>query len=111
MGKTLEVNSSSWEKDVLSAEGLVMVDFWASWCGPCKMIAPLVEELAEEYDGKVKVLKLNTDENPDVAGKYQVMGIPTMMFFKDGKMIDKSVGAASKQQFKEKIESILSQSS
>lgn len=87
-----------------------MVDFWAAWCGPCQMIAPTIDELAVEYAGKLKVGKLNTDENPDIAGKYQIMGIPTLLFFKDGKLVDKIVGAASKKQFKQKIDSILASS-
>ena len=84
-----------------------MVDFWAAWCGPCQMIAPTIEELATEYTGKLKVFKLNTDENPEVAGRYQIMGIPTLLFFKDGKVVDKMVGAASKKQFKDKIDTLL----
>lgn len=86
---------------------MILVDFWAPWCGPCQMIAPIVDDLASEYEGKLKVLKLNTDENPDVAGRYQVMGIPTLMFFKGGTVIEKIVGAASKKQFKDKIDSLL----
>ena len=75
--------------------------------GPCQMIAPTVDELAAEYGGRLKVCKLNTDENPDVASRYQVMGIPTLMFFKGGQVMDRIVGAASKKQFKEKIEALL----
>lgn len=107
MGQTVKVDSTSWENEVLKASDLTMVDFWAAWCGPCQMIAPVVEELATEYDGRMKVVKLNTDENPDVASRYQVMGIPTLMFFKSGQVIDRVVGAASKTQFKEKIEALL----
>jgi thioredoxin 1 len=107
MGQTIKVDSTSWENEVLKANNLTMVDFWAAWCGPCQMIAPVVEELAAEYHGRVKVAKLNTDENPDIASKYQVMGIPTLMFFKGGQVIDRIVGAASKKQFKEKIEALL----
>ena len=107
MGQTIKVDSTTWENEVLKANGLTMVDFWAAWCGPCQMIAPVVEELATEYHGRVKVAKLNTDENPDIASKYQVMGIPTLMFFKGGQVIDRIVGAASKKQFKEKIEALL----
>jgi thioredoxin 1 len=108
MGQTIKVDSATWDKEVLKADGLTMVDFWAAWCGPCQMIAPVVEELATEYSGRLKVAKLNTDENPDIASRYQVMGIPTLMFFKGGQAIDRIVGAASKKQFKEKIEALLS---
>ncbi|HLG21268.1 MAG TPA: thioredoxin [Candidatus Manganitrophaceae bacterium] len=107
MGNTVQVTSQTWEKEVLKSSDAVMVDFWAAWCGPCRMIAPTIEELADEYAGKLKVCKLNTDENPDVAGRYQIMGIPTLLFFKDGKLVDKIVGAASKKQFKDKIDSLL----
>ena len=107
MGNTVQVTSQTWEKEVLKSSDAVMVDFWAAWCGPCRMIAPTIEELADEYAGKLKVCKLNTDENPEVAGRYQIMGIPTLLFFKDGKLVDKIVGAASKKQFKDKIDSLL----
>jgi len=107
MEKTIKVDSSSWEKEVLKNPGLVMVDFWAVWCGPCRVIAPVVDELAQEYDGRLRVVKLNTDENPDVASRYQIMGIPTLLFFKDGKPVDKIVGAAAKKQFKDKIDTLL----
>lgn len=108
MGQTIKVDNTTWDKEVLKADVLAMVDFWAAWCGPCQMIAPVVEELALEYSGRLKVAKLNTDENPDIASRYQVMGIPTLMFFKGGQVIDRIVGAASKKQFKEKIEALLS---
>ena len=107
MGKVTSVDNSTWDKEVLSADGLVMVDFWAVWCGPCQMVGPIVEELASEYEGKIKVLKLNTDDNPEIASRYQIMSIPTLNFFKDGKVIDRIVGAAPKKQFKEKIDQIL----
>jgi len=102
-----EVTSSTWDSDVLKYQGLVMIDFWAAWCGPCRIVAPTVEELAKEYTGKIKVMKLNTDDNPDIASKYNIMGIPTLMFFKDGRKLDQTVGAVPKQQLKEKIESLL----
>ncbi|MEK6672830.1 MAG: thioredoxin [Nitrospirota bacterium] len=102
-----EVTTSTWDKEVLEDKGLVMVDFWAVWCGPCRMIAPTVEELAKEYAGKVKVAKLNTDENPDIATKYKIMGIPTIMFFKNGQKVDQVVGAVPKPQLKSKLESLL----
>lgn len=103
----VELTSATWEKEVLQSQGLVMVDFWAVWCGPCRIIAPTVEELAKEYAGKVKVGKLNTDENPDVASRYKIMGIPTIMFFKDGEKVDQIVGAVPKPQLKGKIDSLL----
>jgi len=101
------VTTSTWEKEVLQSEGLVMVDFWAVWCGPCRMIAPTVEELAKEYADKLKVAKLNTDENPDIASRYKIMGIPTIMFFKNGEKLDQIVGAVPKPQLKAKIDSLL----
>ncbi|MEK6680481.1 MAG: thioredoxin [Nitrospirota bacterium] len=107
MGNALKVESSSWDKEVLQADKLVLVDFWASWCGPCQVVAPVIEELAAEYQGKMKVMKLNTDENPEIAGKYRIMGIPTLMFFKGGKIVDQVVGAASKSQLKTKVDSLL----
>ncbi len=102
-----ELTTSTWDKEVLEEKGLVMVDFWAVWCGPCRMIAPTVEELAKEFAGKVKVAKLNTDENPDIATKYKIMGIPTIMFFRNGQKVDQVVGAVPKPQLKSKLESLL----
>lgn len=102
------VTSATWEQEVLKASSLVLVDFWAVWCGPCRMVAPIVDEISKEYAGKLKVLKLNTDENPDVASKYKIMGIPTLMFFKDGKTVDQVVGAVPKSQLKSKVDSLLS---
>lgn len=101
------VTSATWEQEVLKAPSLVMVDFWAVWCGPCRMVAPIVDELAKEYEGKLKVLKLNTDENADVASKYRIMGIPTLMFFKNGQTVDQVVGAVPKTQLKTKIDALL----
>ncbi len=105
--KSIKATSSTWEQEVLQAGGLVLVDFWAVWCGPCQMVAPVVEEIAGEYEGKLKVVKLNTDENPDVASKYRIMGIPTLMFFKDGAAVDQVVGAVPKSQLKSKIDALL----
>jgi len=104
----LDLTSAAWDSEVLQSSGLVMVDFWAVWCGPCRMIAPAIEELAKEYAGKIKVGKLNTDENPEVATKYKIMGIPTVMFFKDGQKVDQVVGAVPKPQLKAKIDTLLS---
>ncbi|NOX20152.1 MAG: thioredoxin [Nitrospirae bacterium] len=103
----IEVTTSTWDQEVLKEKGLVMVDFWAVWCGPCRMIAPTVEEIAKEYAGKLKVCKLNTDENPDIASRYKIMGIPTLMFFKDGEKVDQIVGAVPKPQLKAKIDQLL----
>ena len=108
-GDALKVEDSTWDAEVMKASELVMVDFWAVWCGPCQMVAPIVDELAQEYAGKLKVRKLNTDENPEVAGRYQVMSIPTILFFKNGQPVEKLVGARPKRQFKEMIDSLLAQ--
>jgi len=102
-----EVTTSTWDSEVIQAQGVVMIDFWAAWCGPCRIISPTIEELSKEYIGKIKVLKLNTDENSDIASRYQVMGIPTIMFFKDGTKLDQIVGVVPKQFLKAKIESYL----
>jgi len=108
-GDALKVEDATWDADVMKSAELVMVDFWAVWCGPCQMVAPIIEELAKEYAGKLKVRKLNTDENPEVAGRYQVMSIPTILFFKNGQVVEKLVGARPKRQFKEMIDSLLAQ--
>lgn len=89
--------AQNWESDVLKGDQLVLVDFWAAWCGPCRMIGPVVEELADEYAGKVLVGKLNVDEQNEVASKYGVMSIPTLLLFKNGEIVDKVVGFRSKQ--------------
>ncbi|MDQ7786217.1 MAG: thioredoxin [Thermodesulfovibrionales bacterium] len=102
-----EATTTNWETEVLKFQGLVMIDFWAAWCGPCRMISPTVEELSKEYSGKLKVLKLNTDENSEIASRYKIMGIPTIMFFKDGVKLDQIVGVVPKQQLKAKIDSFL----
>lgn len=103
----IKVTSATWEQEVMQAEGLVLVDFWAVWCGPCQMVAPVVEEIAGEYKGKLKVAKLNTDENPDIASKFRIMGIPTLMFFKNGAAVDQVVGAVPKAQLKSKVDALL----
>jgi thioredoxin 1 len=107
VGKAIPVSATTWETEVGKANGLVLVDFWAVWCGPCQMIAPIVEELAIEYDGKLKVVKLNTDENPDIAGKYGIMSIPTLLFFRNGQLIEKVVGAVPKRLLKEAVDNLL----
>ena len=99
--KIVQLTDDSFEADVLKSSGLVLVDFWAEWCGPCKMIAPVLDDIAVEYDGKVTVGKLNIDENSDTPPKYGVRGIPTLLLFKDGEIADTKVGALSKTQLKE----------
>jgi thioredoxin 1 len=106
----LKVDDAGWDTEVIKSPGVVMVDFWAVWCGPCQMVAPIVDELATEYAGKLKVMKLNTDENPEVAGRYQIMSIPTILFFKDGQPVEKLIGARPKKQFKDSIDQLLAQS-
>ena len=111
MGHALKVDEAGWDATVMKSPGLVLVDFWAPWCGPCQMIAPIIDELAVEYAGKVTVAKLNTDENPEIAGKYQVMSIPTILIFKNGKPVERLVGAMPKQKFKGVLDSLLAQTS
>jgi len=90
------VSDDSFEADVLKADGPVLVDYWAPWCGPCRMVAPILDQLATEYQGRVTIAKLNVDENPDTAAKYQVRSIPTLLLFKGGQVAATKVGAASK---------------
>jgi len=97
-GSVVYVTDETFEQEILKAEGSVLVDYWADWCGPCKMIAPILEEIAEEYAGKVKVTKLNIDENPETPPKYGIRGIPTLMLFKNGNVEATKVGAMSKSQ-------------
>ncbi|MBA4501629.1 thioredoxin TrxA [Marinobacterium marinum] len=94
----VNVTDASFEEDVLKADGAVLVDYWAEWCGPCKMIAPVLEEIAKEYDGKLKVCKLNIDENNETPPKFGIRGIPTLMLFKGGNVEATKVGALSKSQ-------------
>jgi thioredoxin 1 len=105
MAKYVELTNANFNETV--AKGVSLVDFWAPWCGPCRMIAPIIEELAEDFDGKATIAKVNTDEEQDIATKYGIRSIPTILFFKDGEIVDQMVGAASKQAFEEKINSLL----
>ena len=104
---TLHFTDESFKQEVLESELPVLVDFWATWCGPCKMIAPLVDEFAKEYAGKMKIGKVDVDNNFKIPTQYGIMSIPTIMFFKKGKIMDQLVGAASKLDLKRKIEANL----
>jgi len=105
MGKYLELTGADYKATI--AEGVSLVDFWAPWCGPCRMIAPVIEELAEDFDGKAKICKVNTDEEQDIAVEFGIRSIPTIIFFKDGEMVDTVVGAQSKQALADKINELL----
>jgi thioredoxin 1 len=94
-------------KELVNGEKPVMIDFWAEWCGPCRMITPIVEELAEEYEGKAIVGKINVDENDEIPSEYGIRSIPTILFFKGGELVDKQVGAASKSKIEEKLKAII----
>ena len=105
MAKYVELNGSNFDATI--AEGVTMVDFWAPWCGPCRMIAPVVEELAEDFEGKATIAKVNTDEEQDIAVKYGIRSIPSILFFKNGEVVDQMVGAAGKDVFAEKLNALL----
>ena len=107
MAKPVEVTDAIFENEVIKSDIPVIVDFWAVWCGPCKMIAPIMEDFAAEYDGKIKVAKLDVDNNPNVAIKYGIRSIPTVLFFKDGKVVEQIIGAYPKSYFEEKLEKLL----
>ena len=102
-----QVTDDTFELDVLQADGPVLVDFWAEWCGPCKQIAPSLDEISEELDGKMSLAKVNIDENPETPSKYGVRGIPTLMLFKDGEVVSTKVGALPKSKLKEWVESVI----
>lgn len=104
---TVEVNDSNFKEVVLKSDKLVIIDFWAEWCGPCRMVAPIIEEISEEYDGKVLVAKVDVDTNPGISSKLGIRNIPTVMFFKNGEMVDKQVGAVPKSNYISKLEPLL----
>ncbi len=107
MSNEIEFTDANFEAEVIASTEPVLVDFWAPWCGPCKMIAPIVAEISTEYSGKIKVGKVNTDDNKQVAATYGVMSIPTLMIFKDGEVVERIIGAQPKEKVTDKIDSVL----
>jgi len=103
----LEITDQNFEELVLKSDKPALVDFWAEWCGPCRMIGPIVEDLSEEYEGKAIIGKVNVDNNSEISAKYGIRNIPTILFFKDGKEVDKQVGVVPKDTLAEKIDSLL----
>jgi len=105
-GKALEVNDGNFEETILNADRPALVDFWAVWCGPCRIVGPIVEEIAEEYDGRAVVAKLDVDSSREVAVKYGIQAIPTLLLIKDGQVADRIVGAVDKNSIKSKLEAL-----
>ncbi len=107
MAVTKVSDTKAWEIDVMNSEVPVFVDFWAEWCGPCRMVSPVVEELSNDYDGKIKFVKVNVDEANELASKYNIFSIPTLAIFNKGQLVTQQVGAASKESYKNMIEKAL----
>ena len=107
MAEPFEVNDETWQELVLESDTPVMVDFWAEWCGPCKMIAPAVHDMAVDYDGQLKVAKLDVDASPNTAMQYGIRSIPALLFFKGGQPVDQIIGAVPKGALKKKVESVI----
>ena len=108
MAKAIEVTDSTFAQEVLQSTQPVLVDFWAVWCGPCRAVAPVVEEIAGDYEGKLKVMKLDVDDNPQTAAAYGVQSIPTLLVFKDGKQAERIIGAVPKKVIVDKLQSVMS---
>ncbi|MFC1559794.1 thioredoxin [Candidatus Margulisiibacteriota bacterium] len=104
MSNAKDVNDQNFEQEVIKSDTPVLVDFWAAWCGPCRMIAPVIDAVAEQYGGKLKVMKLNVDDNPKTAGSFAVMSIPTLALFKNGKEIERFIGLMSKEDLVKKLD-------
>jgi thioredoxin 1 len=100
---TVVGSDSNWKEEVEGSNVPVMVDFWAPWCGPCRMVSPVIEKLAEKYDGKIKVVKVNVDDNQDLAMRFNIMSIPTIMLFKEGKALDQAIGAAPSEYYEQML--------
>lgn len=107
MSEIILLSEQNWETEITNSDLPVVVDFWAEWCAPCRMMAPILEEIKREYQGKIKVGKLNVDENSTIAGQYRIMGIPTLLFFRSGKIVDKVVGIVSRKTLDDKIGKLL----
>ena len=105
MGQYIELTQENFDSVV--SKGVAVVDFWAPWCGPCRMLAPVIDELAKEYNGKASICKVNTDEEEELSAKYGIRSIPTILFMKDGNIVDQVVGATSRQEIKDKIDALL----
>ena len=108
-GTVTEFSQDNFEQEVLKSDKPVLVDLWAAWCGPCRLIAPVIEELSSEYAGKAKIGKLNVDDHPQVAGRYGVMNIPTLLLFKEGKEVDRIVGVVPKEELARRIDNAISE--